>query len=188
VSRADVANRAGYGMGTIYHHFPDKRDMLLQLIDDWGSTMPVQRRAAFDVLTALSGEPRRAAREFLRKSYEQLRKGPSFYRVIVTEAERDPEVRRRLESTHEAITSWIAELTRLAQQAGMARPECKPEAAAFLLHHLIESTLGELVSRRLDRRLRENVIDELAEMICWYLLGASQDRGSRPPDAARRRS
>jgi hypothetical protein len=74
-------------------------------------------------------------------------------------------------------------LTRVAQAAGMMRAECNPDAAAFLHHHLIESTLTELVSRRLDDELRDDVLDELAEMICWYLLGAPGDRPSRPPAA-----
>jgi AcrR family transcriptional regulator len=173
-------------MSTVYHHFRDKRDMLLQLIDEWGKTMPVQRRAAFDVRTALEGRPRRAAREFLRKSYEQLRKGPSFYRVIVSEAERDPEVRRRYEAAHQAITMWLVEMTRLGQEAGIVRQDLKPEAAAFLLHHLIESTLTELVSQRLAGDIRDDVLEEVAEMICWYLMGASRDRETSESGSAAR--
>ena len=176
VSRAAVAKRAGYGMSTIYHHFPDKREMLLQLIDEWGKTMPVQRRAAFDVRTALDGQPRRAARDFLRRSLELLRKGPSFYRVIVSEAERDPEVRRRYDGAHQAITTWMAEMTRLGQETGIVRKEIDPEPAAFLLHNVIESTLTELASQRVGGELREDVLEELAELICWYLMGEPRDR------------
>src|SRR5262245_50445770 len=41
---ADVADRAGIGVGTLYHHFPDKRALLLALIDDWGDRELQQRR------------------------------------------------------------------------------------------------------------------------------------------------
>ena len=169
VSRADIARRAGYGMSTVYHHFADTRGMLLQLIDEWGMAMPVQRRAAFDIRTALGGDLRRAARDFLRKSVEQLEKGPSFYRVILTEAERDPEVRRRYDTAQHAITTWLAEMTRLGQQNGIISAKRNPEAAAALLQHLIESSLTELVGRKLAGDLREQMLEELADMICAYL-------------------
>jgi AcrR family transcriptional regulator len=170
VSRADVAKRAGYGMSTVYHHFADTRAMLLQLIDEWARTMPVMRRAAFDVGTALSGEPHRAAREYLRKTFEELRKGPSFYRVVLAESARDPEVGRHYETVRRTATSWIAELTRAGQTAGMLRSDRSPEAAGFLLNHVIESTLAELVVQQIDEELRQGVLDELAKMVCSYLV------------------
>ncbi|MGH7820834.1 MAG: TetR/AcrR family transcriptional regulator, partial [Candidatus Binatia bacterium] len=170
VSRAEIARRAGYGMSTIYHHFADKRDILLQLIDEWGMAMPVQRRAAFDIRTALGGDPRRAAREFLQKSLDQIEKGPSFYRVILTEAERDPEVRRRYETAQHAITTWLADMMRLGQQAGVVRPERAPDAAARLMHHVMESALTDLVTRKLARPAREHALEELTDMICSYLI------------------
>jgi AcrR family transcriptional regulator len=178
VSRADIARRAGYGMSTVYHHFATKRDILLQLIDEWGVAMPVQRRAAFDIRTALGGDIRGAAREFLRKSVEQLEKGPSFHRVILTEAERDPEVRRRYNAAQHAITTWLVDMTRLGQQTGIISAGRNPEAAALLLHHVIESTLAELVGRRLAGGLRDDVLEELSDMICAYLTGP---HGRRPP-------
>jgi AcrR family transcriptional regulator len=171
VSRADVARRAGCGMGTAYYHFPDKRVLLLELIDEWGRAMPVQRRAAFDVKLALQGQIRRAAREFLRKSHEHLRKRPSFYRVMVSEAARDPEVRRRHDAAHRGITSWMVELMRLAQQSGVVRTQRKVDAAAYLVHHVIESTLAELGGETTSGISPDDVLDELAEMLCWYLMG-----------------
>jgi AcrR family transcriptional regulator len=177
VSRADIARRAGYGMSTIYHHFQDKREILLQLIDEWGLAMPVQRRAAFDIRTALGGDPRRAAREFLEKSLDQIEKGPSFYRVILSEAERDPEVRRRYENAQHAITTWLADMMRLGQQAGMVRGERSPEAAARLLHQVMETALTDLVMRKLPRGARDEALEELTDMIYAYLIA---DRRVRP--------
>lgn len=176
VSIADVARRAGCGLGTAYYHFPDKRDLLLELIDEWGRAMPVQRRASFDIQLVLDGRPRRAAREFLRKSLAQMRKGPSFYRVMVAEAARDPDVRRRYEAAHRGITSWMTELMRIAQQGGVVRGERKVEPSAYLVHHVIESTLGELVGEAAAGLDKDAVLEELTEMICSYLMVPSEDR------------
>ncbi len=165
-------------MSTAYYHFPSKRSMLLELIDEWGKAMPVQRRSAFDIRTAMGGEPRRAARDFLHRSLEELRRGSSFYRVILAEAERDPEVRRRYEAARQATTAWITEMARMGQLSGLVRPERKPEAAAFLLHHVIESTLAELVAQRMPDGVRDEILEELVELICCYLYGEREERAA----------
>ena len=169
VSLADVARRAKCSLSTAYYHFPDKRALLLRLIDDWGKAMPVQRRAAFDIKTALAGDPRRAARDFLEKSLAQLERGPSFYRAILAEADRDPDVRHRYEGASQAITVWLTEIVRFGQQNGIVRAERKPEAAAFLLHHVMESVLTELAQDGSPER-RKEIISELTEMILGYMI------------------
>ena len=170
VSRADVARQAGCSINTIYYHFPSKRMMLLELIDEWGTAMPVQRRTALDVQAALGGNSRRAVHEFVRRSYDDLRRSVSLYRVILGEAQRDPEVRRRYESARQAMTTWFAEMLRMGQLSGILRRGAKPDAAAFLLHHLMESLLTEVVARPLDEEFRGEILEAFSEMICAYLL------------------
>ncbi len=176
VSRGGVAKQAGCGMSTAYYHFPSKRSMLLELIDEWGKTMPEERRGALDIQTALGGDPRLAVRNFLRRSYANLERGSSFYRVILGEAERDPEVRRRYESAFQAITTWMAEMLRMGQIGGQVRRERKPEATAFMLHHVIESTLTELMAHKPTSDFRDDVLDELAEMIASFVSADAGDR------------
>ena len=48
-SRADIANRAGVGMSTVYHHFPDQREMLVELIEEWGDDLPLRNQSALDI-------------------------------------------------------------------------------------------------------------------------------------------
>jgi len=74
------------------------------------------------------------------------------------------------ETVRRTATSWIAELTRAGQTAGVLRSDRAPEAAGFLLNHVIESTLAELVMQPIDEDLRQGVLDELAKMVCSYLV------------------
>ena len=57
-SVSDVARRAGVGVGTLYHHFPDKHAMLLDLIDDWGDRAEANRRTDLDHARFLGDDPR----------------------------------------------------------------------------------------------------------------------------------
>ena len=79
----DVASAASVAVGTVYHHFPDKRAILLSLIDAWGERMLAQRRREFAFQTFFGDDPRRAIHGWLRGSYERLRKEPSLYLVIL---------------------------------------------------------------------------------------------------------
>jgi hypothetical protein len=155
--------------------------MLLELIDEWGKALPVRRRAAFDMRIVRGGHPRRAARDFLRRSYEETSKESSFYRVIVAEAERDPEVRRRYEAARQAITTWMAEMMHMGQFAGTVRAERKPEATAFLIHHVMESVIAEVIGQGFSSEFREEVLEELGEMICCYLLTELRDTAAERP-------
>src|SRR5258706_6883868 len=67
---ADVAERAGIGVGTLYHHFPDKRALLLALIDDWGDRELEHRRGRHDVEGFLAENPPAAFGGDLPRGYE----------------------------------------------------------------------------------------------------------------------
>ena len=179
-SRADIANRAGVGMSTVYHHFPDKREMLLELIEQWGDDLPVQRQTALDIERANAGDARGAARKFLRDSYEHLRKGPSFLRAIQVEAERDRVVRRAYSRAQKNIIDWMAQRNEAGLRDGLIRPERDATAAAFVMHHVVETLISELASGHLTNEFTERVLQELEDLILLYMF--RDGGGERPSD------
>ena len=90
---ADVAERAGIGVGTLYHHFPDKRALLLALIDDWGDRELAKRRPHPSIERFLGEHARAAFADDLRRSYERLCREGGFYLVLLELAERDSDKR-----------------------------------------------------------------------------------------------
>ena len=185
VSRADVAKSAGVGMSTIYHHFPSKKGMLLELIDEWAESTPIHRGLLQGVQRSLQGDGRAATRDFLRHSYEYLKKRPSFYRVILTEAERDPEVRRRFQRAQRVVIDWTRKLIEDGQHGGIIRSDLEPEAGAYLIHHVREIMLTELVAQDLPRERAEAVIEELSEMLFRYSFRDASESGANGERPAR---
>jgi AcrR family transcriptional regulator len=164
---ADVAERAGIGVGTLYHHFPDKRALLLSLIDDWGDRETEHRRSRHAVERFLGENPRAAFSEDLRRSYERLRREGGFYLVLLELAERDSDARQRLHRINQLADERLRDLLVLGQQRGVIRTEIDPLAAAMLVRRSIEAAATEVFVHRMTHP--ERVLEGLIDMICRYI-------------------
>ena len=169
-SIGEVALRAGVGVGTVYHHFADKRAVLLELIEDWGDRIAARRRSELDFERFLGDDPRSAIRHWLRRTHERLRKEPSLYLVVLALADRDPEVRRRYQRIEQVQIERIRELIEFAQRRGLVRSAVGAASAAFLCHHAIDLTATQLLVREVSDPDPDRVLEELTDMICRYLM------------------
>jgi AcrR family transcriptional regulator len=166
----DVATAAGIAVGTVYHHFPDKRSILLTLVDEWGDLVLAQRRSEVAFQTLFGDDPRTAIHGWLRGAYDRLRKGPSLYLVILSLAEHDDEVRQRYRRIEQVAIERLQNLIEFGQGQGLARGGIDAASAAFLIHHAIDMAATQLLVRALAGPGPELVLRELGDMICRYLL------------------
>ena len=164
---ADVAQRAGIGVGTLYHHFPDKRALLLSLIDDWGDREIEHRRSRHDVARLIGESPRAAFSEDLRKSYERLRREGGFYLVLLELADRDSDARQRLNRINQLADERLRDVLVLGQARGAIRAEIDPIAAAMLVRRSIEAAATEVFVHHMTNP--ERVLEGLTDMICRYI-------------------
>jgi AcrR family transcriptional regulator len=170
----DVARRAGVGVGTLYHHFADKRAMLLELIDSFGDRLAAYRRTDLDFAAFLGDEPRAAIESWLRKTHARLRARPSIYLVVLGVSGRDEEVRRRYQRVEQVAIEWVRALIEFGQRRGFMRKEIDPEAAAFLIHHCLDMAVAQLLLREHVAPDPERVLEELADLICRYVMEDAQ--------------
>jgi len=167
---AEVAERAGVGVGTLYHHFPDKRALLLALIDDWGDRQLAQNRSELDFERYLGDDPRRAIADDLAARYRELRRDGGLYLVLLELGERDDEVRSRLARIQQVAIERFRDLIAYGQRRGLMRRDVDPLAASFLIRHAIRSAATEVLVHRVADPAPERVLEGLTEMICRYIL------------------
>ncbi len=169
-SMAEVAERAAVGVGTLYHHFPDKHSLLLALIDAWGNRELARDRSELDFERYLGADPRAAIHADLTRRYERLRRHGSLYLVLLELADRDPDVRVRLQRIRQVGIERLRELVEFGQRRGLMRASADPLAAAFLIRHAIDMAATEVLVHRVADPAPERVLEELTDMISRYIL------------------
>lgn len=169
-SMGDVAKRAGASVGTLYHHFADKRALLLELIDRFGDRIATQRRSELDFAAFLGDDPRAAIGRWITCAFARLRERPSFYLVVLGMSARDEEVRHRYQRVEQVAIERLASLIEFGQRRKLMRPGVEPQAAAFLIHHSLDMAVAQLLLREPSGPAPERVLSELTELFCRYLL------------------
>ena len=169
-SMNDVARHAGVGVGTLYHHFEDKRALLLELIDCLGERLAAQRRSDLDFAAFLGEDARAAVDAWLRKAFARLRSRPSVYLVVLAMAGRDDEVRRRYQRVEQLAIERLTALIEFGQRSGLMRAGADAHAAAFLIHHSLDMAVAQLLLRDHAEPEPERVLRELCDLICRYIL------------------
>jgi len=169
-SMSEIALRAGVGIGTLYHHFEDRRVILLDLIEEWGDRVAAARRSELDLAAALGDDPRTALAGMLRRAYARVQRGSSLYLTVLGLLDRDAEVRRRYERIEQLGAERLAALIEVGQRRGLLRRGPEPLSAAFIILNAIDALATQVLVRKAPGRDPERAIAELTDMVCRYLV------------------
>ena len=169
-SMAEIAAQAGIGTGTLYHHFGDKRAILLELIDEWGDRLAAGRRSDLQLEAFMARDPRAAVAGILRRVYERVQRGNWLYAEIFRLLDRDAEVRRRYQHMEHAGAELLAGMIEFGQRRGLLRRKPDPMTAGFLMLNAIELLVGHLVRHERPASDVERVLEELTDMLSRYLV------------------
>jgi len=168
-SIGDVARRAGVGVGTVYHHFADKRALLLELIDAWAGRLQAEQEAA-PLERFYERDVREAFHRWLAGAYRRLRRQPSLYVVALAMAGRDPEVAARWRRVEALAAGRMRALLELGRRRGHLRADLDVEAAAVLASHAVDVVATRLLVRGEAEPAPERVVAGLADMLSRYVL------------------
>ena len=168
----DVAREAGIGVGTVYHHFSDKRALLLDLLRRHESAVALAAGAGGlsgplaaawawdDTLAGITDVIRRVA---------AMRPHPGIFAIALEVARRDDAVAACCARLHAVYRRMLQADIALGQERGRVRPELDAEIAAVLLYDALDTGIRRLDESRTGDE-REDQIAALAEMIHRYLV------------------
>jgi AcrR family transcriptional regulator len=169
-SIGDVAARAGVGVGTVYHHFGDKRAMLLELLRNYEGLDIFREDGESPLEKVFSGPDVRSAIVAMALALIEIRIAhPSLMPAAGQLALRDPEVAAVCAEIGARRTRQMQRAVEASQKEGKIRPEIDSHAAAFLIHHLGQSMIWDLAGGESGLDV-ERSLSELADLWCSYLL------------------
>ncbi len=164
---AAIARRAGIGVGTLYGYFPDKRALLLEILDG------TVRAIADHVVEALvperwrDGDPRAHIRAVIEAVFGARMISPGIQRILWERYFKDPEFRGAVMALEQRIRAALEGLLAALGADGRLRP-VDARAASFVIHTSIEWTASRLVLGDADVALGAAV--EAATDMVWRFL------------------
>ena len=168
-SMAQIARQAGVASGTLYHHFPDKRALLIALSEEQADRIALGEPSDLRIAN-LTADPRTFLLGLLQRVYARLRDRNRIDIELLVAAQRDEELRRSVHELRNAGIERLALIIEFGQQQGLLRAQPDPAKAALLLSNAFEQLAAHLHLLRPSQQEADGLFDELTDMICRYLL------------------
>lgn len=165
---AAIARRAGIGVGTLYGYFPDKRKLMLEILDGTVREMADMVVEALDPARWAKGKPRDHVRFAIEAVVGSRRISPGLQRILWERHLRDPEFRDANMAIESRMIAALEELFAALRERGVLR-DVDARAAAYVVHASVEWIATRLVLGEADV-VREDVVEAATDMIARFLL------------------
>jgi AcrR family transcriptional regulator len=171
---AAIARRAGVGVGTLYAWFPDKRALLLEILDG------TVRAIADHVVEALvperwrEGDPRVHIRTVIEAVFGARTITPGIQRILWERYFKDPEFRAAVSQLEQRMRGAIETLLHALAGDGRLR-DLDAHTAAFVIHTSVEWTASRLVLGEADVG-HADAVEAVTDMVSRFLLRESGGR------------
>ena len=174
-SIGDIAAAAGVAVGTVYHHFPDKRSVFVTLLEDFPARRKAQGAFTSEAgpLGALVGaeDPRAAFASALWEVH--LRRGNSAGILMVAwnVGRRDPKIEASCRAIQEHLLGVARLDMRRGRESGVIRQDFDAEMASLLLYDAYSCLMGRLArDPALTEEEGRRMVDMFADLVCRYLI------------------
>lgn len=165
---AAIARRAGIGVGTLYGYFPDKRKLMLEVLDGTVREMADMVVDALDPARWAEGSPREHVRFAIEAVVGSRRISPGLQRILWERHLRDPEFRDANMAIESRVIASLEALFAALRTRGVLR-DVDAHAAAYVVHASVEWIATRLVLGEADV-VREDVVEAATDMIARFLL------------------
>ncbi len=184
--KEDILVPARVSVGSFYHQFRDKTDLLLAILEDHSRTFLAMIQEAHRPHE--ESDPREIARHSLETFFRIAERNDDLFRIMVRERHsEDARVRGYLKDDHRR---WIESLADDYRRAGLAGADAAGDEVLLLAAELVSATTLGTVLRYLDlpegerARQRDALIDGLVRFTIGGLLALTTP-SPRPAAAGR---
>lgn len=164
---ATIARRAGIGVGTLYGYFPDKRQLMLEILDGTVSAMADTVVEALDPARWSAGEPRDHVRFVIEAVVGWRRISPGLQRILWERHLRDAEFRDANMAIENRVRASLEELFVALRARDLLR-DVDRHAAAYVVHASVEWIATRLVLGEADVA-SDDVVEAATDMLTRYL-------------------
>jgi AcrR family transcriptional regulator len=164
---AAIARRAGIGVGTLYAYFPDKRKLMLEVLDGTVRAMSDMVVEALAPERWREGAPREHVRAVIEAVMSSRLISPGIQRILWERHLKDPEFRDAVLAIEHRVREALERLFADLEARGVLRPVA-PHAAAFVVHAAVEWIASRLVLGEADVP-QPDVVEAATDMVARYL-------------------
>lgn len=171
---SDIAERAGVVEGSIYRFFKNKRDLLVQMVEDWYDELLTDDSHQFEA----SEGTRNRLRYIIYHHLLSIRAEPALSRLALQELRSGPDYRdSAMFRRNQIYTNRIMVLVREAVARGEFRPEVSPALVRDMVYGSIEHHTWGFLRNEGDFDVIATS-DGLADMIYRGLLADRPEAGT----------
>lgn len=174
---AEIARRAGIGVGTLYGYFTDKRVILLELLEGTANEIANHVVGNLDAEKWLSGNPQVSVRELIDALFHIRRFNPGMQRILWGRYFKDPEFQAAVQAIEHRIRSAAVALFETLGAQGRLRIT-DYATAAFVIYTSIEWTASRLMLGAVGADV-DAAVEAASDMISRFLF-ADQPQTDAP--------
>jgi len=170
---AEMARRAGVAVGSVYGYFPDKRAILLEIVQEAFARSELEIIEALAPELWLDGDMREKVRALVDVAIRARRLRPGISRIVWERFFGDSLVYEAVEAIEGRAVEAIENLLRATGERGITRVSDIP-STAFVIHTSVEWIASRVVLGEVPEGMLEATIDTTAEMISRLILADAQ--------------
>lgn len=167
-----IAEVAGYGVGSLYDYFPNKKALVAALIERHAEEMLKLVESSFS--EHAGSPPRVAVRTWVEGGVRANLADPELHKVLVEQVPRVGDLARIGDIEARVAGHVRAYLERHAGEIGPG----DPSLAAFVVAHAVMSLAHKAVADRSESLEDGRLVDELSALVAGYLAPALPRQGS----------
>jgi AcrR family transcriptional regulator len=172
---ATIAAEAGIAVGTLYGYFKNKRDILLELIDEHVHGVAEYVIAQLDPERWKGADPREKTRSLIDAIFHTQRLQPGMQRIMWERYFKDEDFRRPVESIRRRVCEALEALLEAERGQGVMR-DVDLEMASYVVFNSVQWNATQIFIDG-DAKQIAAAAEATADMIASYLLLDPAGRG-----------